>query len=32
VRIAFDTAKLEALASDDASAAETNNDEGEGEG
>jgi len=32
VRISFDTAKLEALASDDASAAEHNNDEGEGEG
>jgi len=32
VRISFDTAKLEALASDDASAAENNNDEGEGEG
>src|SRR6185436_11684931 len=32
VRISFDTAKLEALASDDATAAENNNDEGEGEG
>jgi len=32
VRISFDTAKLEVLASDDASAAENNNDEGEGEG
>ena len=32
VRIAFDTAKLEALASDEAAAADDNNDEGEGEG
>ena len=30
VRIAFDTAKLEALASDEAAAADDNNDEGEG--
>jgi two-component system nitrogen regulation sensor histidine kinase NtrY len=32
VRISFDTAKLEALASDEAAAADDNNDEGEGEG